>query len=156
MYKRIVIFAGGPVYWFKHDLIEIGMKFKEKGVAVDVINLGDKDGPRAGVCEDWRDVFKDNIIPRRKSLILSRIRWEQCCSSNSFESIIARQKVQIDALTQENEKLKRELEFFRTESLKFGRKTRSAEMKGFEKLQADVYANNDIDYLIDMKMQQYS
>ncbi|GJT15380.1 26S proteasome non-ATPase regulatory subunit 4, partial [Tanacetum coccineum] len=106
MYKRIVIFAGGL----------------KRRVAVDVINLGDKDGPRAGVCEDWRDVFKDNIIPRRKSLILSRIRWEQCCSSNSFESIIARQKVQIDALTQDNEKQKRELEFFRTASLNFVRK----------------------------------
>ena len=52
-----------PVYYFKHDLKEIGTKLKAKGVAVDVINFGDKDGPRAGVCQDWRDVFKDNRIP---------------------------------------------------------------------------------------------
>ncbi|GJV58009.1 26S proteasome non-ATPase regulatory subunit 4 [Tanacetum coccineum] len=63
MYNRIVVFAGGPVYWFKHQLRGIGTKLKEKGVAVDVINFGDKDGPRAGRCEDWRDVFKDNRIP---------------------------------------------------------------------------------------------
>jgi hypothetical protein len=52
------------VYWFKHDLKEIGKKLKAKGVAVDVINFGDKDGPRAGVCLDRRDVFKNNRIPR--------------------------------------------------------------------------------------------
>ncbi|GKA65025.1 26S proteasome non-ATPase regulatory subunit 4 [Tanacetum coccineum] len=63
MYKRIVVFAGGPVYWFKGQLIGIGTNLKEKGVAVDVINFGDKDGPRSGYCEDWRDVFKDNRIP---------------------------------------------------------------------------------------------
>nr|GEX68881.1 26S proteasome non-ATPase regulatory subunit 4 homolog [Tanacetum cinerariifolium] len=49
MYKRIVVFAGGPVYWFKHDLGENGMKLKEKGVAVDVVNFGDKIGPKAGL-----------------------------------------------------------------------------------------------------------
>ncbi|GJZ66386.1 26S proteasome non-ATPase regulatory subunit 4 [Tanacetum coccineum] len=60
MYKRIVVFAGGLVYWFKHQLRGIGTNLKEKGVAVDVINFGDKDGPRAG----RRDVSKDNRIPR--------------------------------------------------------------------------------------------
>nr|GEZ58980.1 hypothetical protein [Tanacetum cinerariifolium] len=49
MYKRIVVFAGGPVYWFKHDLRAIGMKLKEKGVAVDVVNFGEKNGPKAGL-----------------------------------------------------------------------------------------------------------
>nr|GFB32098.1 zeta toxin domain, P-loop containing nucleoside triphosphate hydrolase [Tanacetum cinerariifolium] len=54
-----------------------------------------------------------------RSPILSGTGWEQCSSS---ESIIASQKAQIEALTHRNEKLKRKLEYFRTESLKFARK----------------------------------
>nr|GFB12292.1 hypothetical protein [Tanacetum cinerariifolium] len=53
-----------------------------------------------------------------RSPILSGTGWEQCSSS---ESIIASQKAQIEALTHRNEKLKRKLEYFRTESLKFAR-----------------------------------
>ncbi|GKG27892.1 26S proteasome non-ATPase regulatory subunit 4, partial [Tanacetum coccineum] len=41
--------AFSPVYWFKDNLIEIGTKLKKTGVAVDVVNFGDKDGPKGGV-----------------------------------------------------------------------------------------------------------
>ncbi|GKB23797.1 26S proteasome non-ATPase regulatory subunit 4, partial [Tanacetum coccineum] len=125
MYKRIVVFVGGIPGESKKGSLE---------ALVTAANQNDN-SYILHVPEDQLSSCR----PLSRSPILSRTRWEQCCSS-SFESIIARQKVQIDALTQENEKLKRELEFFRTESLKFGRKTRSAEMKGFESLQAVVYA----------------
>ncbi|GJU14868.1 26S proteasome non-ATPase regulatory subunit 4 [Tanacetum coccineum] len=108
MYKRIVVFAGGPVYWFKGQLIGIGTNLKEKGVVVDVINFGDKDRPR--------------------SPILSRTLWEH---SSSLESINTWQKAQIDALTQENENLKRELEFFRTESLRFSRRVQDHDARNW-------------------------
>ena len=55
--------AFSPVYWFKHDLKKIGMKLKEKGVAVDVVNFGDKNGPKVGRRPMWRDPLEDNSIP---------------------------------------------------------------------------------------------
>ncbi|GKC17155.1 26S proteasome non-ATPase regulatory subunit 4, partial [Tanacetum coccineum] len=46
--KRLVVFAGGPIYWFQYDITEIAKKLKMKGVAVDVVNFGDKHGPQVG------------------------------------------------------------------------------------------------------------
>lgn len=154
--KRIVVFVGGPACWLRDSLRGFGMKLKEKGVAVDVVNFGKENGPKIDGLQAslWSTgeykkeslealvaaankndnsrilhVPQDEISLRDHlsgSPILSWSRQEQS------QSIIARQKAQIDALTkendaftqendaltQDNEKLKRELEFFRTEFMK--------------------------------------
>ncbi|GJU02327.1 26S proteasome non-ATPase regulatory subunit 4, partial [Tanacetum coccineum] len=52
-----------PVYWFKDNLIEIGTKLKKTGVAVDVVNFGDKDGPKGGVLFEPYVPLKDYSYP---------------------------------------------------------------------------------------------
>ncbi|PWA67671.1 leucine-rich repeat receptor-like protein kinase family protein [Artemisia annua] len=84
-------------------------------------------------------VIPPTIGKLSQSPILSWRRWEQ---SSSSQSIKARQKWQIDVLTKENENLKRELEFFRTEFSEFFHKTRSSEMKGFKELQVAASKSN--------------
>ncbi|GJU92944.1 ribonuclease H-like domain-containing protein [Tanacetum coccineum] len=48
--KRIVVFDGGPVYYIKHILEKIGKELKDQGVAVDVVNFGDHQGPKPERC----------------------------------------------------------------------------------------------------------
>ncbi|GKC18328.1 26S proteasome non-ATPase regulatory subunit 4 [Tanacetum coccineum] len=61
--KRLVVFAGGPIFWFKYHIKELATKLKVKGVAVDVVNFGDKLGPQVGVrMGPWDPSWNDNNI----------------------------------------------------------------------------------------------
>nr|GEV40621.1 hypothetical protein [Tanacetum cinerariifolium] len=59
--KRLVVFAGGPIFWFKYHIKELATKLKVKGVAVDVVNFGDKLGPQVGIrMGPWDPSWNDN------------------------------------------------------------------------------------------------